>query len=78
VAHPGAYEGKQGASFMDILANAGGPTRYAESRQIRVIKSDGKVIKFDLTAHTEGLSSARPPNVGPGDAIFVPEKTDFN
>ncbi|NMV21604.1 sugar ABC transporter substrate-binding protein, partial [Vibrio parahaemolyticus] len=56
----------------------GGPTRYAESRQIRVIKSDGKVIKFDLTAHTEGLSSARPPNVGPGDAIFVPEKTDFN
>ncbi|TOM87296.1 hypothetical protein CGH67_29660, partial [Vibrio parahaemolyticus] len=22
VAHPGAYEGKQGASFMDILANA--------------------------------------------------------
>ncbi|WP_373903278.1 SLBB domain-containing protein, partial [Vibrio parahaemolyticus] len=47
VAHPGAYEGKQGASFMDILANAGGPTRYAESRQIRVIKADGQVIKFD-------------------------------
>ncbi|HHC6970191.1 SLBB domain-containing protein [Vibrio parahaemolyticus] len=78
VAHPGAYEGKQGASFMDILANAGGPTRYAESRQIRVIKADGQVIKFDLTAHTEGLSSVAPPKVSAGDAIFVPEKTDFN
>ncbi|MEF1322723.1 SLBB domain-containing protein [Vibrio owensii] len=78
VAHPGAYEGKKGASFMDILANAGGPTRFAESRQIRVIKADGGVINFDLTAHTEGLSKQKVPAVGPGDAIFVPEKTDMN
>ncbi|MCG9582509.1 SLBB domain-containing protein [Vibrio tubiashii] len=78
VASPGAYEGKKNASFMDILANAGGPTRYAESRQIRVIKADGKVIKFDLTAFTEGLTRKSPPAIGPGDAIFVPEKTDMN
>ena len=25
VSRPGAYEGKKGATFMDILANAGGP-----------------------------------------------------
>ncbi|YCO05182.1 SLBB domain-containing protein [Vibrio sp. VNB-15] len=78
VANPGAFEGKKGASFMDILANAGGPTRFAESRQIRVIKANGKVIKFDLTAHTEGLTSAKPPAIAAGDAIFVPEKTDLN
>ncbi|ANU36518.1 SLBB domain-containing protein [Vibrio scophthalmi] len=78
VAHPGAYEGKSGASFMDILANAGGPTRFAESRQIRLIKANGRVIKFDLTAYTEGLSGQGPPPIGPGDAIFVPEKTDMN
>ncbi|MCX2789480.1 SLBB domain-containing protein [Vibrio sp. Sgm 5] len=78
VANPGAFEGKKGASFMDILANAGGPTRFAESRQIRVIKANGQVIKFDLTAHTEGLTSARPPAISSGDAIFVPEKTDMN
>ena len=78
VASPGAYEGKKNASFMDILANAGGPTRYAESRQIRVIKSNGQVIKFDLTAFTEGLTRKSPPKIGPGDAIFVPEKTDMN
>ncbi|WP_455569319.1 SLBB domain-containing protein [Vibrio atypicus] len=78
VAHPGAYEGKKNASFMDILANAGGPTRFAESRQIRLIKSNGKVVKFDLTAFTEGLTGQRPPKIEAGDAIFVPEKTDMN
>ncbi|GAK86845.1 periplasmic protein SypC [Vibrio ponticus] len=63
---------------MDILANAGGPTRYAESRQIRLIKANGSVVKFDLTAYTEGLTGTKPPRIAPGDAIFVPEKTDFN
>ncbi|MGF1755363.1 SLBB domain-containing protein [Vibrio makurazakiensis] len=78
VAAPGAYEGKKGATFMDILANSGGPTRFAESRQIRVIKASGRVIKFDLTAYTEGLTGAKPPKIASGDAIFVPEKTDMN
>lgn len=78
VAHPGAYEGKKGATFMDILANAGGPTRFAESRQIRVIKADGRVVPFDMTAYTEGLARGKAPDINPGDAIFVPEKTDIN
>ncbi|GAM74252.1 periplasmic protein sypC [Vibrio ishigakensis] len=78
VASPGAFEGKKGATFMDILANAGGPTRFAESRQIRIIKASGRVFKFDLTAYTEGINSKRPPLIQAGDAIFVPEKTDMN
>jgi len=78
VARPGAFEGKEGASFMDILANAGGPTRFAESRQIRIIKASGKVIRFDMVAYTEGIGSVRPPAISAGDAIFVPEKLDLN
>jgi len=78
VSRPGAYEGKKGATFMDILANAGGPTRFAESRQIRIIKSDGSIRPFDLTGYTEGSVPGLPPQIDPGDAIFVPEKTDFN
>ncbi|MEH0741025.1 SLBB domain-containing protein [Vibrio cholerae] len=78
VASPGAYESKNGASFMDILANAGGPTRFAESRQIRLIKANGDVVKFDLTAFTEGLNPQAMPAIESGDAIFVPEKTDMN
>ena len=78
VAKPGAYETKKEASFMDILANAGGPTRFAESRQIRVIKPDGSIHPFDLTGFTEGTSDTRPPMMSPGDALFIPEKTDMN
>ncbi|MDN3714931.1 SLBB domain-containing protein [Vibrio breoganii] len=78
VAAPGAFESKPGATFMDILANAGGPTRFAESRQIRLIKANGRVIRFDLTAFTEGIVGVRPPAIENGDAIFVPEKTDMN
>ncbi len=78
VAQPGAYEGNNDATFMDILANAGGPTRFAESRQIRVLKESGEIIPFDLSAYTEGLTKQGPPVITPGDAIFVPEKTDMN
>lgn len=78
VATPGAYEGKPGASFMDILANAGGPTRFAESRQIRILKANGQVIRFDMVAYTEGIGAANPPIISSGDAIFVPEKLDMN
>ncbi len=75
---PGAYESAEHVSFMDILANAGGPTRYAESRQIRILKLDGSVVRFDLLAYTEGRAEAQLPAISAGDAIFVPEKTDMN
>ncbi len=75
---PGAFQGKQSATFMDILANAGGPTRYAESRQIRIIKASGAVIPFDLLGYTEGRVFGQLPLIASGDAIFVPEKTDMN
>lgn len=78
VFHPGAYESPKGVSFMDVIANAGGPTRYADSRQIRILRADNSVVRFDLTAFTEGLSSSPIPIIKPGDAIFVPEKTDMN
>lgn len=75
---PGAYEAQDGTEFFDILANAGGPTRFAESRQVRIIRSNGEVDAFDLQAYTEGLGSVQVPVIAPGDAIFVPEKTDMN
>ncbi|OUS11951.1 sugar ABC transporter substrate-binding protein [Gammaproteobacteria bacterium 53_120_T64] len=78
VAKPGAYEGQKGATFMDILSNAGGPTRFAESRQIRILRANGEIVRFDLAGYTEGTVKASPPNIQAGDAIFVPEKTDMN
>ena len=75
---PGAYEASDGTAFFDILANAGGPTRFAETRQVRVIRSSGKVDAFDLQAYTEGLAVTQVPSISAGDAIFIPEKTDMN
>lgn len=75
---PGAFETKENASFYDILANAGGPTRFAETRQIRILRADGSVIPFDLQAHVDGPKKSALPTIIPGDAILVPEKVDMN
>ncbi len=75
---PGAYEAKGGATFLEILANAGGPTRFAETRQVRILRADGSSTPFDLAAFTEGLSTEDMPLVSAGDAIFIPEKLDMN
>ena len=77
VAKPGAFETREGASFIDILANAGGPTRFADTRQIRIIRADGKIEQVDLVKFADG-SGGQLPAVRPGDAIFVPEKTETN
>ena len=78
VARPGAFEAAPGTGFFDILANAGGPTRFADQRQIRIIRANGVVDAFDLSTYSEatGQSRGKPPMVSPGDAIFVPEKTN--
>lgn len=78
VARPGAFEGKPGTGFIDILANSGGPTRFADTRQIRLLRADGKVEMVDLVKFTENPDAGKLPAVRPGDAIFVPEKTDTN
>jgi protein involved in polysaccharide export with SLBB domain len=76
VAKPGAFEARPGTGFFDILANAGGPSRYADPKQIRIIRENGTVASFDLAAYTDAAGGARPapPVINPGDAIFVPEK----
>lgn len=76
VAKPGAFEARPGTKFLDILANSGGPTRYADSRQIRILRANGGVENFDLAAYSEGGGRAGLPPVGPGDAVFVPEKVE--
>ncbi|AIY66661.1 SLBB domain-containing protein [Pseudoalteromonas piratica] len=78
VQKPGAYEASNGFGFLDILANAGGPTRFAETRQIKILTPEGNNILFDLLAYSEGYSTVGIPTIAAGDVIFVPEKTDIN
>ena len=78
VQKPGAYEAGESTSFLDILANAGGPTRFAETRQIKILTPAGESILFDLQGYSEGIVTVKVPSLNPGDVIFVPEKTDQN
>ncbi len=78
VARPGAFQGKEGATLMDVLANAGGPTRFAESQQIRIIKTNGNIIPFNLVGYMEGTIPSPLPEITPGDAVFIPEKKNTN
>jgi protein involved in polysaccharide export with SLBB domain len=75
VQRPGAFEMRPGAGFFDVLANAGGPSRFAETRQLRIIRADGRRVEpFDLGGFID-RGGGIPPVINPGDAIFVPEKT---
>jgi protein involved in polysaccharide export with SLBB domain len=75
---PGAMEMGEGSGFYDLLATAGGPTRFAETRQIKIIRANGNVVPFDLQGYVDGQNRGRLPTIMPGDAILVPEKTDMN
>lgn len=75
---PGAMEMGDGSGFYDLLATAGGPTRFAETRQIKIIRANGEVVPFDLQSYVDGQKRGRLPQIMPGDAILVPEKTDMN
>jgi protein involved in polysaccharide export with SLBB domain len=80
VQSPGAFEIQNSASFLDVLANAGGPTRFADTRQVRILRNDGRIEPFDLGffTETEGTPTGDLPVLSAGDAIFVPEKLDLN
>jgi protein involved in polysaccharide export with SLBB domain len=75
---PGAMEMKKESTFYDLLATAGGPTRFAETRNISILRASGEVVPFDLQNYVTGKKGTKLPKILPGDAILVPEKTDMN
>lgn len=78
VQKPGSYETRDTTTLLDILANSGGPTRFAETRQIKILSASGATKLFDLLAYSEGFEGIAVPAIQPGDVVFVPEKTDLN
>lgn len=79
VFRPGAFEMQEDTSFLDVLANAGGPTRFADTKRLRILRANGTAEPFDLALYTEtGGHKSSVPALSPGDSIFVPEKLDVN
>ena len=74
VQKPGAFETGAEVGFLDVLANAGGPNRYADNSMVRILRADGDVVRFNLQSYAEG-SNVSLPKVLPGDAIFIPQKS---
>lgn len=75
---PGAYEIQGDIGFFHILSNAGGPTRFADTRRLQIIRKAGQVIEFDMFAFTQDPASTFVPDLSAGDAILVPHKTRSN
>lgn len=73
VQKPGSFETGTNVTFLDVLANAGGPNRYADTRMVRILRNNGEVVPFNLESYAEG-GGDKMPSIMPGDAIFVPMK----
>ncbi|WP_257295453.1 SLBB domain-containing protein [Endozoicomonas sp. YOMI1] len=73
VKRPGAFETSEGVSFLDVLANSGGPTQFADIGSVRILKSNGTSVSFNFQDFTEGRTSSLP-SIDSGDAVFFPEK----
>lgn len=75
---PGAYESSPGTGFIDVLANAGGPTRFADTTHIKLLSNIKAPVSINLVEYTRKPSQYPLPPIQPGDVIFIPEKIDFN
>lgn len=79
VNRPGRYEWSDEMNLLDILAQAGGPTKQGDTANIRIISNDqgnGKVTstRFDLSRFAEsGGDVSSIPVVKAGYTIEVPE-----
>ncbi len=71
---PGAYESSPGTGFIDVLANAGGPTRFAETTHIKLLSNVNAPISINLVEYTQNPGQSPLPPIQPGDVIFIPEK----
>jgi protein involved in polysaccharide export with SLBB domain len=75
VQKPGSYEVEGEVTVINVLANAGGPTRFSDRTKMRILRADGGITNFDFVAYSE-IKGTKLPKINPGDAIFVPEKLD--
>lgn len=75
VNRPGSFEAPPDARLLEILANAGGPTRFADTTRIRILKADGATETFNLVSYSE-TGKGPLPEIQPGDALYVPEKIE--
>lgn len=71
VKNPGRYDFIPSLGFLDVLSQAGGPTRDADTKRLAVIRDHKLVVTFDLHAYQRGKQN-RLPVIKPKDLIYIP------
>lgn len=74
VMRPGLYSVDPTLSIYDLVAVAGGPSRYANQRNLRLIR-EGELYPIPLTAASIARSTLRELGVRSGDQLLVPRTT---
>ncbi|MBI4542357.1 MAG: polysaccharide biosynthesis/export family protein [Gemmatimonadetes bacterium] len=71
VSRPGLYSVDATMTIIDVLAQAGGPTRSANDRRMRLVRS-GSAIPISLAPSTLARATLRELGVRSGDQLYVP------
>ena len=74
-ANPGKYTVRSGSTVLQVLAEAGGLSRFAAANRIQVQRG-GQVMMFDYRAVERG-AAATPVVVKTGDVIVIPTRRLF-
>lgn len=72
---PGRFSFQSQVTVLDVLAEAGGFTVFASSRDVTILRNENGVTKripFDYRRVMEGRSTPQQMTVYPGDIIMVP------
>lgn len=72
---PGRFSFQSQVTVLDVLAEAGGFTPFASSRDVTILRNENGVTKrisFDYRRVMEGRSTPQQMTVYPGDIIMVP------
>lgn len=77
IKNAGVYEIKEDTTFIDVLGAAGGPSRFADTNQIKIIRQDGSLVNFNLNNFVNNLGNQKIPKVLAGDVILIPEKASY-
>jgi polysaccharide biosynthesis/export protein len=76
VGRPGVYTSDEWITVADVLALAGGPTRFADRGGITLLRTDAAGKRQHIPLHFDLLASGKRPDMNifvlPGDVIYVP------
>lgn len=77
IKNAGVYEIKENTTFIDVLGSAGGPSRFADTTQIKIIRQDGKLVNFNLNNYINNIGNEKIPKLLAGDVMLIPEKASY-